>query len=113
MIAEARVRAAWDAAGRPRIPDDTPISALVACYLRRPPTHYKRNGELSATGQRAGSYPRKKPDVDNVAKLVLDALEGYAYASDASIVILHIVKEWCDEGSPERVFINLETLDET
>ena len=32
----------------------------------------------------------KKPDADNVAKAVADALEGYAYESDAQITVMFL-----------------------
>lgn len=44
-------------------------------------------------------YPTKKPDADNVAKSILDALNGIAYDDDAQIVDLFIQKRyWHTEG---------------
>lgn len=37
-------------------------------------------------------YYDKKPDVDNIAKLVLDALNGIAYTDDKQVVALHCEK---------------------
>ena len=34
-----------------------------------------------------------KPDVDNIAKLVMDALNGLAYKDDAQITVLTVVKK--------------------
>ena len=33
-----------------------------------------------------------KPDIDNVAKLVLDGLNGFAYEDDAQVIELHVIK---------------------
>jgi Holliday junction resolvase RusA-like endonuclease len=107
--AEAHVRAAWDRAGRPTIPRDIPIRAIVQMILQRPASHYKTNGGLSAVGRAAGFVPRKKPDVDNAAKLILDALEGYAYPHDVAIVSLTVTKQW---GSPARTKIALDVVAE-
>ena len=30
-------------------------------------------------------HARKKPDVDNILKIVMDGLQGYAYANDAAV----------------------------
>lgn len=106
--AEAMVRAAWDAAGRPTLPADTPLNARIICYLKRPAYHFKRDGTLSAAGQRS-LVPTKKPDVDNAAKLVLDALERYAYPSDAAIVVLTVGKTWT--ASTPRTVVEIEVLD--
>ena len=40
--------------------------------------------------------PMKKPDWDNVAKAVCDALNGIAYHDDAQIVFGSVVKVWGD-----------------
>lgn len=43
-----------------------------------------------------------KPDLDNVMKLVLDALNGVAYEDDSQVVEVHGVKEWrTHRGSDE------------
>ena len=39
-----------------------------------------------------------KPDVDNVAKLLLDCLSGILYVDDAQVVDLHIFKLRDNEG---------------
>lgn len=95
--AEAHVRAAWMAAGRPAVSGATPLECTVDCYLRRPVAHYRKDGRLSAAGL-ASLRPLRKPDVDNAAKLIMDALEGYAYPSDAAIVTLTVRKWWADRG---------------
>jgi Holliday junction resolvase RusA-like endonuclease len=105
--AEAHVRAAWDRAGRPTLPAETPLRASVRMILERPPSHYTTKGELSAVGRKAGDVPRKKPDVDNAAKLILDALEGYAYPADVAIVELLVTKVW---GWPARTLVVVDTL---
>lgn len=101
--AEGHVRAAWDTAGQPRLPENTAIDADVTCYLDRPQGHYTSRGELSAEGQRNPFPARKKPDVDNAAKLVLDALEKYAYPRDVAITDLTVRKRWTDQGPPGTV----------
>lgn len=36
--------------------------------------------------------PQKKPDCDNIAKTILDALNGLAYDDDAQVVYLSVYK---------------------
>lgn len=51
-------------------------------------------------------------DVDNLAKIVLDALEGVAYANDRQIVALSTVKGWTDgDGFVEIVLRNVHPAD--
>ena len=49
--------------------------------------------------------PTKKPDADNIAKAILDALNGLAYYDDAQVVHLEVQKRYSNEPRAE-VFIN-------
>lgn len=41
--------------------------------------------------------PTKKPDCDNIAKMICDALNGLAYKDDAQITDLRVLKLYSDE----------------
>lgn len=53
-------------------------------------------------------YHTKRPDIDNLAKAVKDALKGIAYADDSQIVEAHLYKQY---GGPE-IRIEIRTLEE-
>ena len=56
----------------------------------------------------AGRYNyNKKPDCDNLAKIILDALNGIAYKDDSQVTVLHIAKEY---GTQPKVIIELREL---
>ena len=40
--------------------------------------------------------PAKKPDCDNIAKIILDSLNGIAYADDKQIISLSVEKYYGD-----------------
>lgn len=46
-----------------------------------------------------------KPDCDNLAKIILDSLNGIAYKDDAQVTILHINKEY---GEQAKVIVELK-----
>lgn len=48
--------------------------------------------------------PTKKPDIDNITKLVLDALNGHAFIDDANVVELSCTKRY---GSGPAVSIEI------
>lgn len=52
-----------------------------------------------------------KPDADNIAKLVLDALNGVAWADDTQVTVLNVFK--CDRtrGARERTCVEVEWED--
>jgi Holliday junction resolvase RusA-like endonuclease len=39
-------------------------------------------------------YPTKKPDADNIAKIILDALNGVAYTDDTQVINLLVQKRY-------------------
>lgn len=91
-LAQQRVLHAWQNTGRARI-DTAAVSMDVIAEFARPRSHYLSDGALSATGRRS-PYPAKRPDIDNLVKLVCDALNGHAYRDDAQIVDLVVAKTW-------------------
>lgn len=50
-----------------------------------------------------------KPDADNIAKMILDSLNGLAYKDDAQIVVLEVQKYY---GTKSKVVLELEELKE-
>lgn len=97
VIAENAVRDAWVAAGRPSF-GEAPVGVSISVFTVRPKVHFKRDGSLSAAGLRA-VYPVKKPDLDNVVKLVCDALNGLAWRDDSQVGTLMVMREWADTPS--------------
>lgn len=88
----AEVKAAVRAAFLDALPEGTtlplfgphvPVTVAVDTYRLLPPSRPKR------TVAEADTY---KPDIDNITKLVLDALSGAAYADDAQVVELRVSK---------------------
>ena len=69
--------------GNFRFPEKTPIDLRVFAYYQIPKSASKRERELMISG---AIRPLLKPDYDNFAKLVTDALNGIAYDDDKSVV---------------------------
>lgn len=51
-----------------------------------------------------------KPDADNVAKAILDAMNGIVYEDDRRAVFLHIVKRYAIEGEEAGVTVTVIPL---
>lgn len=49
--------------------------------------------------------PQKKPDIDNIAKLVLDAMNKFAFKDDTQITKLEVEKKY---GNEEKIVIKIE-----
>ena len=92
-LAEGEIRRAWEQAGRPRLPDAA-LTLDVTLIVVRPDAHYKRDGSLTAEGERC-PYPHKtKPDLDNALKLVCDALNTLAWRDDVRFVRMTCTRGW-------------------
>lgn len=73
------------------------------------PVSYSKKRRAAAEGQAV--FPTKRPDADNIAKAVCDALNGTAYGDDAQIVRLQVKKVY---GEPHlMVLIGEEEHDGT
>lgn len=70
------------------------VHATIAAFFPVP----KRASTKKACQMLMGSErPTKKPDADNIAKAVLDALNSVAYSDDAQITMLHVEKRYSTE----------------
>lgn len=78
-----------------------PVSVDIIAYYRIPASWSKQKKADALAGK---IRPEVKPDVDNVAKVVLDALNGSAYEDDKSIITLTATKAYSDDP---RVVVSL------
>lgn len=68
-----------------------PIKINIVAYVNIPISANKTQKKLMEEDK---IKPVKKPDVDNVAKLVLDALNGVAYEDDLQVISLQVEKRY-------------------
>lgn len=104
---ENRVRLAWDQMKHPGWFDDQALSVLIVAYYEIPKTTSRKDRERIATGK---LHPTKKPDADNIAKSVCDALNHIAYHDDSQIVMLVVTKRYTD-GAP-HVLVSIDDVTE-
>ena len=86
-------------------PLEGPLRMVITAGFRIPKTASKIRKDGMIHGL---IFPTKKPDADNIAKIIADALNGIAYKDDAQIVILYVAKHYT-QGEP-YVHIQLEEL---
>lgn len=94
--------AAWERAGEPRLPDDAPLEVQLRFYFERPASHFGTGRNAGILKPRfAGTEPTGRPDLDNLAKLAIEALQGNAYKDDSRIVFLVAGKAYSDRARTE------------
>jgi Holliday junction resolvase RusA-like endonuclease len=73
---------------------EAPMVGALRVHLRfrfpRPKSHFGARG-LKST---APTYHTTRPDVDNLAKAILDALRGIAWTDDGQVAILSVAKTY-------------------
>lgn len=70
----------------PPMPWGGPIGVQAKFFMPRPQSEPKRKETM----------PDRRPDIDKLARAVLDALKGVFYHDDAQVVSLNLGKDWAD-----------------
>lgn len=94
---------------------------IAADYVAQGGRHYGSSEialDLSVFRALPKSRPKKveaepdtfKPDIDNIAKTFLDALNGVAFDDDAQVVRLNVVK-WARRRCDEQVIVTVRPLE--
>ena len=74
------------------------IKALITAYFPIPKSTSGRQSQLMLKHK---VMHTKKPDIDNVSKIILDALNGIAYHDDSQISELHVLKLYSNQPRVE------------
>jgi Holliday junction resolvase RusA-like endonuclease len=89
-----------------KVPLEGELIAMVNAYFTIPKSASKKKRKLMSLGD---IRPTKRPDLDNIAKSILDALNSLAYKDDSQIVSLTINKYYSEKP---RVEVGIDKLKE-
>lgn len=70
---------------------DLPVKVQISAFYKIPISASKSRAAKMDGGE---ILPTKKPDTDNIAKVVCDALNGVAYKDDAQVCCLKVDKKY-------------------
>lgn len=84
------------------VPFENRVHVKIIAYLKMPKNMTKKNKLLVEQGVLS---PIKKPDIDNIVKIILDALNKIAFKDDNQITKLEIEKFYAEE---EKVYVKIE-----
>jgi Holliday junction resolvase RusA-like endonuclease len=76
-------------------PYDGQLRAEIEVFIQVPKSDSKLNKQAKIIGEKR---PTIKPDCDNLAKSLLDSLNGWAYQDDKQIVELEVKKFYSEES---------------
>lgn len=81
-----------------------PVVADFTFYMRRPKSHFGARGLLPS----APKYPIRTPDVDKLARAIMDSItDGRAWDDDARAVDMNVRKRYESLEHPSGVVIRL------
>lgn len=84
------------------VPFENRVSAKILACFKVPKSASKKNRENMLNGT---ITPIKKPDIDNIVKVILDSLNTIAFKDDTQVTKLEIEKIY---GEEEKVLVKLE-----
>ena len=82
----------------------SPVIVAIKAYCKIPKGKSKKVVEDMLSGH---ILPTKKPDADNIAKIILDGLNHVAWDDDTQVIGLMVVKQYSREP---RVLVAIEEL---
>ena len=94
----------------PKPPIAAPIRVILIFYMPRPKYMF-RTGKFK--GMLKPNQPiqhSKTPDIDNLVKMVCDALNGVFYKDDSQISQLKAEKLYCDVDEKPRTEVHIEQI---
>lgn len=95
----------------PKTPFQGPLRVNLHFWFARPKSHYGKRKGKPYIKESAPRSMTNKPDVDNLAKAVMDALTDVGiWSDDAQIIITEITKRWSDDDS-QGVDVEIEELE--
>ena len=80
---------------------DQPIAADMKFFMRRPNDHFKSKNRSNSLKTNLPFAHTAKPDVDNLIKFMLDAMNKIVYEDDKQVVKLTACKLYDSEGKCE------------
>ena len=84
---------------------ENPIKVSIKAYFLVPKSYTKKKKLMIALGK---IFPIIRPDADNIAKIVLDGLNGVAYKDDKQVAELRVRKQYTFSASREGVLIEVK-----
>tara|TARA_A100001391_G_C4883602_1_gene228840 strand:+ start:278 stop:535 length:258 start_codon:yes stop_codon:yes gene_type:complete len=78
---------------------------LVFVY-KRPKKHFDSKGLVLE--RYAHAYMTARPDIDNLAKMIMDAINDILYVDDSQVIYLTATKQY---GAEDGVHVKLQEID--
>lgn len=92
------------------IPAKIPLKVSIIANYPITQSMPKKQVKIIENGGAFTVRPTKKPDADNISKIILDALNGLAYYDDNQVVTLRIDKCYAKDESQVGVYVKIDEI---
>lgn len=106
VLYENLVKTEYRSQSGKRFPDDAMLDVRIFAYYSIPKSVSKKKRKAMLEKK---VRPTKKPDFDNIGKVICDSLNGIAYRDDAQIVDSMVRKFYSDTPRVVVSISNIET----
>ena len=89
----------------------TPLKLIVDFNMQRPKSHYGTGRNMAVVKPSAPKFHAKKPDIDNLVKFYMDAMNGIVYKDDSQVVEINACKNYTSYEGSTIITINEIKLD--
>jgi len=77
-------------------PHQGPVEVILRFSLPRPKSHFGTGRNKDVLKASAPAYPTGKPDIDKLARAVLDAISQICFRDDSQVARLDAIKQYAD-----------------
>ncbi len=91
--------------GEDRVDSESPFEVRITFLFGRPKSHYGKKGLRPS----APPFHVKRPDIDKLARAVLDSLTHIVFADDSQVTSLIVAKNYTEQGN-DHCAITVRTL---
>jgi Holliday junction resolvase RusA-like endonuclease len=88
---------------------ERPIAIDIIAFMDIPKS-WSKTKRLEA--EYGALRPTGKPDIDNIAKIALDGLQGTIFKSDAQVISLRVKKTYCHPDRGPVLYMSVSWTDE-
>ena len=95
---------------KPKEPFTAPLRIIIVFYMPRPKAHFRTGKFKHLLKPEIPIQHSNTPDLDNLVKLVCDALNRVFYKDDSQISQLKAEKLYTDVGEQARTEVHIEQI---
>ena len=92
----------------PERPYEQPQNIIMYFEMPRPNSHYGTGKKAGVLKANAPEFCDKKPDIDNLMKIVMDSMNKLYFRDDSIVVAVNAIKYYGESPKTEIVILSIK-----